>query len=119
MPGKQYYPFSTNNIPPQEQPDDGGFCLDGADVALACTAGTPLGEKLIQAFSVCFEGEDEMVAEGRRGKGKQGCRGRKCKGKGKKGCRGRKCKGKGKKPKPSCPSVDNILEKMELDMESK
>ena len=106
MPGKQYYPFSTNNIPPQEQPDDGGFCLDGADVALACTAGTPLGEKLIQAFSVCFEGKDEMVAEGRRGKGKQGCR-------------GRKCKGKGKKPKPSCPSVDNILEKMELDMESK
>jgi hypothetical protein len=106
LPGKQYYPYPTTNLQSQEQPDDGGFCLDGSDVALACTAGTPLGEKLVQALSVCFEMEDKMVAEGRRVKGK-------------KGCRGRKCKGRGKRPKLSCPSIDNILEKMELDMESK
>jgi len=89
----------------QEQDDDeGGLCFDGSEVALACTAGTPVREKLAQAFSACFEGEGGEVAEERRGRGK-------------KGCRGRKCKGKGKRPKPSCPTVDSILEKIELEME--
>jgi len=88
----------------QEQDDEGGLCFDGSEVALACTAGTPVREKLVQAFSACFEGEDGEVAEERRGRGK-------------KGCRGRKCKGKGKRPKQSCPTVDSILEKIELEME--
>merc|ERR1712106_874882 len=89
----------------QEQDDEGGLCFDGSEVALACTAGTPVREKLVQAFSACFEGEereDGEMAEERRGK---------------KGCRGRKCKGKGKRPKQSCPTVDSILEKIELKME--
>ena len=37
---------------------------------------------------------------------------------GRKGCRGKKCKGKGKK-KPSCPSVDIILETIGMEMEGK
>jgi hypothetical protein len=96
-----YLPTST-----QEEQDEGGLCLDSADVALACTAGTPVGEKLLLAFAACAGGEEEMVAEGRRGK--KGCRGRKCKGKG---------KGKGKRPK--CPTVDGILEELQMEMEGK
>ena len=66
-----------------------------------------MGEKLLLAFAACAGGEEEeMVAEGRRGK--KGCRGRKCKGKG---------KGKGKRPK--CPTVDVILEKLEMEMGGK
>ena len=84
------------------------MCLDSADVALACTAGTPVGEKLLLAFAACAGGEEEMMAEGRRGK--KGCRGRKCKGKG---------KGKGKGKRPKCPTVDGILEELEMEMEGK
>ena len=35
---------------------------------------------------------------------------------GRKGCRGKKCKGK---KKPSCPSVDIILETIGMEMEGK
>ena len=88
---------------PQDQEDDEGLYLDGSDVALACTAGTPLGEKMILAFTACSGGEDGDMAETRKGR---------------RGCRGRKCKGKGKK-KPSCPSVDSILETIGMEMEGK
>jgi len=86
----------------QGQEDDGGLYFDGTDVALACTAGTPLGEKMILAFTACSGGDEEDMAEMRRGRGKNGCRGRKCKGEGK---------------KPSCPSVDSILESIGMKME--
>merc|ERR1711970_1702358 len=82
---------------------EGGLYFDENEVNMACTAGTPLGVKIAQASAVCMETsteeEFEVVTEitNRRRK-----------------CRGRRCKGKGKK---KCPSVDDIKEKMETEME--
>ena len=70
------------------------MCFDASDVALACTAGTPLEEKMILTFTAYSCGDDGDISEMRMGR---------------KGCRGKKCKGKGKK-KPPCPSVDSIME---------
>merc|ERR1719369_990914 len=82
---------------------EGGLYFDENEVNMACTAGTPLGVKIAQASAACLEAsteeEFEVVTEitNRRRK-----------------CRGRRCKGKGKK---KCPSVDDIKEKMETEME--
>merc|ERR1719244_856877 len=82
---------------------EGGLYFDENEVNMACTAGTPLGVKIAQASAVCMETsteEDfEVVTEitNRRRK-----------------CRGRRCKGKGKK---KCPSVGDVKEKMETEME--
>jgi len=83
---------------------EGGLYFDENEVNMACTAGTPLGVKIAQASAACMEAsteeEFEVVTEivaNRRRK-----------------CRGRRCKGKGKK---KCPSVDDVKEKMETEME--
>merc|ERR1711970_1086427 len=83
---------------------EGGLYFDENEVNMACTAGTPLGVKIAQASAACMEAsteeEFEVVTEivaNRRRK-----------------CRGRRCKGNGKK---KCPSVDDIKEKIETEME--
>merc|ERR1711936_1080015 len=83
---------------------EGGLYFDENEVNMACTAGTPLGVKIAQASAACMEAsteeEFEVVTEivaNRRRK-----------------CRGRRCKGKGKK---KCPSVGDVKEKMETEME--
>merc|ERR1711936_998178 len=83
---------------------EGGLYFDQNEVNMACTAGTPLGVKIAQASAACMEAsteeEFEVVTEivaNRRRK-----------------CRGRRCKGKGKK---KCPSVGDVKEKMETEME--
>merc|ERR1712001_373826 len=75
----------------EEMEKSDGLCMGPEEVAYWCTAGTPLGEKLMGAMMTCSgseEEEEEMPA------------GRKKGGKGKKG----KGKGKGKK----CPTVDEV-----------
>merc|ERR1719244_1333947 len=82
---------------------EGGLYFDENEVNMACTAGTPLGVKIARASAACMEAsteeEFEVVTEitNRRRK-----------------CRGRRCKGKGKK---KCPSVGDVKEKMETEME--
>ena len=48
--------------------DEGGLYFDGREVSLACTAGTPVGAKLANAFAKCFEAKGaeavEIVATG-------------------------------------------------------
>ena len=58
---------------------------------------------MILALTACSGGDDGDMAEMRRER---------------KACRGKKCKGKGKK-KPSCPSVDSILETIGMEMGGK
>merc|ERR1712178_76522 len=60
-----------------------GLCIDSSEVAYLCTLGTPLGDKLSAAFATCA-GEEVMA--GRKGKGKE---------------------------KKKCPSVDDIVEKVQ------
>ena len=79
-----------------QEKDDEGICLTGADVALACTAGTPLGEKLMLALTACSNSDTEEDLEMRKRK-----------------------KGKGKGKKGRCPSVENIMEKIGTEMEGK
>jgi len=72
--------------------------FEAIDVAVACAAGTPLGDKMDYAFTTCLGGED--MPEMRRGKGKGGRKGR-----------------KGKGMKEQCPPVDAILESLWEEME--
>merc|ERR1711863_178023 len=81
----------------EEMEKSDGLCMGPEEVAYWCTAGTPLGEKLMGAMMTCSgsEEEEEMPAGRKKGGGKKCKKGKKCKGKG---------KGKGKK----CPSVDEV-----------
>merc|ERR1711863_78288 len=82
----------------EEMEKSDGLCMGPEKVAYWCTAGTPLGEKLMGAMMTCSGAEDEeeeMPAGRKKGGGKKCKKGKKCKGKG---------KGKGKK----CPSVDEV-----------
>ena len=100
----------------QKDPKDGGLYFDAQEVAMACTAGTPVGAKLARALATCmgatgveaveiavegttFPTSTTVVVNRRR-----------------KACKGKKCKGKGKK---RCPSVANIKEKIGAEMEGK
>merc|ERR1712128_400375 len=95
--------------------EDGGLHFDAKEVAMACTAGTPIGAKLANAFATCLgaSGTDdvEIATEGTTLPTTTGSivinRRRKP-------CRGRKCRGKGKK---RCPSVEDIKEKIGAEME--
>merc|ERR1711874_796196 len=82
----------------EEMEKSEGLCMDPEEVAYWCTAGTPLGEKLMEAMMTCSGAgneTEEMEPAGRKKGGKKCKKGKKCKGKG---------KGKGKK----CPSVDEV-----------
>ena len=97
--------------------DEGGLYFDGREVSLACTAGTPVGAKLANAFAKCFEAKGseagEIVANGTAAEppatsapvvvNRKRCKGRKCK----------------KNSKKSCPSVQDIKEKIGSKMEGK
>merc|ERR1712128_174524 len=95
--------------------EDGGLHFDAKEVAMACTAGTPIGAKLANAFATCLgaSGTDdvEIATDGTTLTTTTGSivvtRGRKP-------CRGRKCRGKGKK---RCPGVEDIKEKIGAEME--
>merc|ERR1719427_163177 len=95
--------------------EDGGIHFDAKEVAMACTAGTPIGAKLANAFATCLgaSGTDdvEIATEGTTLPTTTGSivinRRRKP-------CRGRKCRGKGKK---RCPGVEDIKEKIGAEME--
>ena len=103
---------------PKDIKDEGGLYFDGREVSLACTAGTPVGAKLANAFTKCFEATGaeavEIVANetaaappatvapvvvNRRRK-----------------CKGRKCT---KNSNKRCPSVQEIKEKIGTKMEGK
>merc|ERR1712013_745186 len=73
---------------------------DALKVVLGCTADTPLGDKMAYALNLCYGERAEEVMPGKGGKGKKGWRG-----------------GKGKGKKHQCPTVDDILDSVEKEME--
>merc|ERR1712123_390333 len=103
--------------------------LSNSEVSLACTKGTPLGDQLENALNYC-EKVDKLsrrIGKNGNGKGKAG-KGKSGKGKGKsgkgKGGKGKSGKGKGKSGKgkstsgkgkggKKCPSVNDVLGKLE------
>ena len=55
----------------EEREKSEGLCLDPKEIAFWCTAGTPLGDKLVGAFNSCFNAEEEEEpADSKEGKGK-------------------------------------------------
>merc|ERR1712128_125224 len=95
--------------------EDGGLHFDAKEVAMACTAGTPIGAKLANAFATCLgaSGTDdvEIATEGTTLPTTTGSI---VVNRRRKPCRGRKCQGKGKK---RCPGVEDIKEKIGAEME--
>merc|ERR1711892_410438 len=95
--------------------EDGGLHFDAKEVAMACTAGTPIGAKLANAFATCLgaSGTDdvEIATEGTTLPTTTGSI---VVNRRRKPCRGRKCRGKGKK---RCPGVEDIKEKIGAEME--
>jgi hypothetical protein len=97
--------------------DEGGLYFDGREVSLACTAGTPVGAKLANAFAKCFEATGaegvEIVANGTADAppatvahvvvNRKKCKGRNCR----------------KNSNKRCPSVQDIKEKIGSKMEGK
>merc|ERR1712123_466138 len=88
--------------PSKEGPkQDGGLYFDKGEVALACTAGTPVGVKFASALASCknttSESESSAVASRK-----------------KKTCRGRRCRSKFTK---KCPSVEDIKKKIGKEMQ--
>ena len=79
---------------------DGGLYLDKGEVALACTAGTPVGLKFASALASCGNAttpaESSAVANRK-----------------KKTCRGKRCRSKFTK---KCPSVEDIKKKVGKEM---
>merc|ERR1711892_429549 len=82
---------------------DGGLYFDKGEVALACTAGTPVGVKFGSALASCASNnsnnttsESSAVASRK-----------------KKTCRGRRCRSKFTK---KCPSVEDIKKKIGKEM---
>merc|ERR1712106_915746 len=90
---------STN--PSKEGPKkDGGLYFDQGEVALACTAGTPVGLKFASALASCENAttpaESSAVANRK-----------------KKTCRGKRCRSKFTK---KCPSLEDIKKKIGKEM---
>merc|ERR1712106_526092 len=103
--------------------EESGLHFDAREVAMACTAGTPVGAKLANAFATCLgaSGTDtvEIATEGTTLPPTDGTTlptttGPIVVNRRRKPCRGRKCRGKGKK---RCPSVEDIKEKIGAEME--
>merc|ERR1712123_58048 len=87
--------------PSKEGPkQDGGLYFDKGEVALACTAGTPVGVKFASALASCGNAttpaESSAVANRK-----------------KKTCRGKRCRSKFTK---KCPSVEDIKKKVGKEM---
>merc|ERR1712187_727656 len=82
----------------EEMEKSEGLCMEPEEVVYWCTAGTPLGDKLMEAMSTCSGAEEQEEQEEPAGR-KRG--GKKCK-------KGKKCKGKGKGKGKKCPSVDEV-----------
>merc|ERR1711892_1439745 len=79
---------------------DGGLYLDKGEVALACTAGTPVGVKFASALASCENAttsEESSAVASRK----------------KKTCRGKRCRSKFIK---KCPSVEDIKKKIGKEM---
>merc|ERR1712128_377579 len=95
--------------------EDGGLHFDAKEVAMACTAGTPIGAKLANAFATCLgaSGTDD-VKIATDGTTLPTTTGSIVINRRRKPCRGRKCRGKGKK---RCPAVEDIKEKIGAEME--
>merc|ERR1712128_407239 len=87
--------------------EDGGLHFDAREVAMACTAGTPIGAKLANAFATCLgaSGTDD-VEIATDGTTLPTTTGSIVVNRRRKPCRGRKCRGKGKK---RCPGVEDIM----------
>merc|ERR1719483_2024860 len=98
--------------------------LSNSEVSLACTKGTPLGDQLENALNYCDKVDELSRQIGKNGKGKgksgrgkgksgkgKGGKGKSGKGKGKSG-KGKSTSGKGKGGK-KCPSVNDVLGKLE------
>merc|ERR1712123_89970 len=87
--------------PSKEGPkQDGGLYFDKGEVALACTAGTPVGVKFASALASCrnaTSSEESSAVANRK----------------KKTCRGRRCRSKFTK---KCPSVEDIKKKIGKEM---
>merc|ERR1711892_1281871 len=103
--------------------EDSSLHFDAKEVAMACTAGTPIGAKLANAFATCLgaSGTDdvEIATEGTTlpptdGSTLPTTTGSSVVNRRMKPCRGRKCRGKGKK---RCPGVEDIKEKIGAEME--
>merc|ERR1712123_360032 len=91
----------SSSKPSKEGPkQDGGLYFDKGGVALACTAGTPVGEKFGSALASCASNnttsESSEVASRKE-----------------KTCRGRRCRSKFTK---KCPSVEDIKKKIGKEM---
>merc|ERR1711936_161852 len=82
----------------EEMEKSEGLCMEPEEVVYWCTAGTPLGEKLMESMSTCSGAEEQEEKEEPAGRKKGG---KKCK-------KGKKCKGKGKGKGKKCPSVDEV-----------
>merc|ERR1712128_294283 len=95
--------------------EDGGLHFDAKEVAMACTAGTPIGAKLANAFATCLgaSGTDD-VEIATDGTTLPTTTGSIVVNRRRKPCRGRKCREKGKK---RCPGVEDIKEKIGAEME--
>ena len=107
----------------QGSEEEGGLYFNDREVAMACTAGTPVGAKLANAFATCLgaSGVDtvEIATEGTTLPPTDGTTlptttGSIVVNRRRKPCRGRKCRGKGKK---RCPGVEDIKEKIGAEME--
>ena len=96
--------FSTFTIFTKGPKMDGGLYFDDGEVALACTAGTPMGEKLASAMEACMGTTESTTAMSTAVNRK------------KKTCRGRRCRSKFSK---KCPSVENIKKMIGKDMEGR
>ena len=83
---------------------DGGLYFDEGEVALACTAGTPMGEKLASAMDACMGTTESTTAMSTAVSRK------------KKTCRGRRCRSKFTN---KCTSVENIKIMIGKDMKGR
>merc|ERR1712106_729369 len=103
--------------------EEGGLYFNDREVAMACTAGTPVGAKLANAFATCLgaSGTDtiEIATEGTTlpptdGTSLPTTTGPIVVNRRRKPCRGRKCRGNAKK---RFPGVEDIKEKIGAEME--
>ena len=109
--------YENNVYLQKDTKDEGGLYFDGREVSLACTAGTPVGAKLANAFAKCFEATGaeavEIVVNETTAAPPATAASVVVN---RKRCRGRECK---KNSNKSCPSVQEIKEKIGSKMEGK
>merc|ERR1719369_632294 len=84
-----------------EASEEGGIYFDAGEVALACSVGTPLAPKLMNALKTCFsEGQEEVPVEAKAwGRAAKECP---------PGKMGKECRRKQRELKKKCPPVEKI-----------